>query len=134
MAAASAQPARDLIGAPRGRRVQTAPGDAAEIVGLLRRSGWDNDPKINCPRLNFPRFEITPDAQGVSRRAQVQRAGKIVSTTCGDDQYRKLEPHQRWKVTVNGAIPTKDEYGVGVAGSGGQAFESLRCRAGLKRL
>ena len=46
--------------------------------------------------------------QRVSHRAEFQRAGKIVSTAGRDDQYRKLESHQRWEVTVNGAVPAEE--------------------------
>src|ERR1039458_10041063 len=130
----SPQPARHPIGAPSGRRIQTAPGDAAEIVGALRRSEWNDNPEINCLRSNFPRFEITPGAQGVAHRAQVQRAGKIISTACRDDQHGKLETHQRWKMTMNTSVPAKNENGVSVAGRGGQSLEPLGWRAGLKWL
>jgi hypothetical protein len=45
----------------------------------------------------------------------LQRAGKIISTAGWNNQHRKFELHQRGQMPMNGAIPTKNDDGVGVA-------------------
>src|SRR5208282_4959771 len=119
IATVSTQPARHLIGTTSRGRIQAASSDAAEIMRTLWRSGWNDDSEINWARLNFPRFKITPNAQGVLHRTQVQRAGKIVSAACGDNEHGKLEPDQRWEMTMDRSVSAKDQNGVRVAAATG---------------
>jgi len=48
--------------------------------------------------------------------SQIQRAGKVVAASTRDDQNRQLQLDQVRKVTMNRAIPAKNENRVGFVG------------------
>src|SRR5215470_10601818 len=65
---------------------------------------------------------------------QTQCAGKVISTARRNDQHGKAKTNQRSEMTVDGAIATEDQNGIGVVRRRRQTFNPLRRRSSLKLL
>ena len=128
----AAQPAGHLVGEPRDGGIQATSGDAAKVMGALRRSRGRDDSQIDVPRLGLSRLEFTPGAQRVSHGAQIQRPGKIVSTACGNHEHGKLQPNQRRQMAMNGAVSAKDEDRFRVGRRRRDTLDPLRAGACLE--
>src|SRR5580658_436476 len=90
--------------------------------------------EIDCAHIASARAKVAPRRQCDPKAAQVKRASEIVSTATRHGQNRKLQLDQLRQVTVDGAVPAKDENRVGFARVSKWADQPTHLRVFLERL
>lgn len=111
----SAQPARQLIRAPRHFAIDANARNAAEVLFVwggrpVRRSG--NNSQIDGTHISLVSTKDTPRREGIPNSTQIQCPRKVIAASCGNNEHRQCQPGQLSEVAMYRSVAAKEKNGL----------------------